>query len=58
MNTQGTGPTRADVAVRLHSDPEVDGYRVALSVRFGEPLTIPAPVDIVLDTEALKDYVR
>jgi Uma2 family endonuclease len=46
--------------VTVHSNPDgnVGGYRDTHTVKFGEKVTIPAPVDIELDTETLKNYVR
>ncbi|MET8952721.1 Uma2 family endonuclease [Streptomyces sp. NPDC004393] len=44
------------VVVHSHPDPE-DGYRVAHTVKFGEKVTLPAPVGIELDTEELKRWV-
>jgi Uma2 family endonuclease len=44
------------VVVHSHPDPE-DGYRVTHTVKFGEKVTLPAPVGIDLDTEELKRWV-
>lgn len=46
---------RLSVVVHSHPSPE-DGYRVAHTVKFGEKVTIPAPVGIDLDTEELKRW--
>lgn len=43
------------VVVHSHPDPE-DGYRVTHTVKFGESVTLPAPVSIELDTEELKHW--
>ncbi|MGW1159185.1 Uma2 family endonuclease [Streptomyces sp. NPDC002513] len=43
------------VVVHSHPDPE-DGYRVTHTVKFGEKVTLPAPVGIELDTEELKRW--
>ncbi|WP_181788172.1 Uma2 family endonuclease [Streptomyces phytophilus] len=42
----------------VHSDPSPRGYRDIHSVEFGAKVTLPKPMDIALDTEELKDYVR
>lgn len=39
------GPTAT-----LHGEPKGDAYRPLSSARFGEPLELPAPFDLVLDT--------
>ncbi|MFD5031849.1 Uma2 family endonuclease [Streptomyces sp. NPDC058220] len=44
--------------VTVHSDPGADGYRFRQTADFGAKLTLPDPVGIELDTEALKKYVR
>ncbi|WP_461036232.1 Uma2 family endonuclease [Streptomyces mayteni] len=49
---------RDDSTVTVHSGPEHGHYRDTHRIGFGEPVTIPAPVDITLDTEILKRYVR
>lgn len=46
------------VTVFTKPDTEHARYRDAHTVPFGEPVTIPGPVNIELDTEELKDYVR
>ena len=44
----------------MHSgpDPLVGGYRHARTAKFGEKVRIPGPMNIELDTEILKNYVR
>jgi len=37
-------------AVTLHGDPEGDAYRTLSAVRFGEPMYLPAPFDVTVDT--------
>lgn len=44
----------------VYSGPETDegGYRNAATSKFGEEVRLPAPVDISLDTQVLRRYVR
>lgn len=50
---------RDNCTLALHSDPDPEGgYRTVHTAKFGEVLTIPAPVGVTLDTEDLKDFVR
>ncbi len=46
--------------VTVHSAPdrEVGGYRDVRVAKFGDPVVLPAPIGIELDTEILKSYVR
>ncbi|WP_432141560.1 Uma2 family endonuclease [Streptomyces sp. bgisy084] len=37
-------------AVTLYGEPEGDTYRTLSAVRFGEPVHLPAPFDVTLDT--------
>ncbi|MFF9752351.1 Uma2 family endonuclease [Streptomyces sp. NPDC014344] len=39
------GPT-----VTLHGEPKGDVHRPLTTVKFGEPITLPAPFDLVIDT--------
>ncbi|MEV1080491.1 Uma2 family endonuclease [Streptomyces sp. NPDC050211] len=43
--------------VKLFSDPEQVGYGNCRRVHFGNPLVLPEPLGIELDTEKLKQYV-
>ncbi|MFF3862299.1 Uma2 family endonuclease [Streptomyces sp. NPDC002209] len=47
---------RQSCTVTVHSDPSGGSYRENPSFPYGETVKIPDPVDITLDTEALKDY--
>ncbi|MFJ6944921.1 Uma2 family endonuclease [Streptomyces wuyuanensis] len=40
----------------VHSEPDGDTYRLCRSYKYGDEVALPAPVDITLDTEKLKDY--
>ncbi|MFI6998876.1 Uma2 family endonuclease [Nocardia sp. NPDC050175] len=42
--------------VVVHSQPGDDGYQDVHSYAFGREVTLPPPVGITLDTEALKDF--
>ncbi|WP_046497220.1 Uma2 family endonuclease [Streptomyces odonnellii] len=44
--------------VTVHSDPSADGYSVRHVVDFGTKVVLPGPVNIELDTEELKTFVR
>jgi Uma2 family endonuclease len=44
--------------VTVHSGPEHGRYRDIHTVSFGEEITLPSPVDITLETESLKHFVR
>ncbi|ARF57593.1 Uma2 family endonuclease [Streptomyces gilvosporeus] len=44
--------------VTVFSKPDGDHYDQAVTVRFGTPVEIPAPVGLKLDTEPLKDWVN
>ncbi|MCE3033034.1 Uma2 family endonuclease [Streptomyces sp. CMSTAAHL-2] len=46
--------------VTVHSNPDrhVGGYRDVHTAKFGEKVLVPGPMDIELDTEILKNYVR
>ncbi|WP_190131729.1 Uma2 family endonuclease [Streptomyces mashuensis] len=46
------------VVVHTSPDPELGHYACRLEVPFGKPAELPDPVNITLDTEALKNYVR
>lgn len=46
------------VTVFTRPDTEHARYRDAHTVPFGEPVVLPDPVGIELDTEELKNYVR
>lgn len=51
---------RDSCTVTVHSspDPLVGGYRDIHTAKFGEKVCLPGPMDIELDTEILKNYVR
>jgi hypothetical protein len=51
---------RDSCTVTVHSDPDrqVSGYRDLHTAKFGERVRIPGPMNIELDTEILKNYVR
>ncbi|WP_215456712.1 Uma2 family endonuclease [Streptomyces sp. ATCC 21386] len=51
---------RDSCTVTVHSspDPLVGGYRDIHTAKFGEEVCLPGPMDIELDTEILKSYVR
>ncbi|MDX3070222.1 Uma2 family endonuclease [Streptomyces scabiei] len=51
---------RDSCTVTVHSGPDrqVGGYRNVRTAKFGEKVRIPGPMDIELDTEILKNYVR
>ncbi|MDX3523837.1 Uma2 family endonuclease [Streptomyces scabiei] len=51
---------RDSCTVTVHSGPDrqVGGYRDVRTSKFGEKVCIPSPMDIELDTEILKNYVR
>ncbi|MGW6293798.1 hypothetical protein [Streptomyces sp. NPDC055058] len=38
------------IAARIQRDPEGDVYRPLLTAKFGEPLKLPAPFGLVIDT--------
>ncbi|WP_326678839.1 Uma2 family endonuclease [Streptomyces sp. NBC_01237] len=42
----------------VHSEPEKGRYRQQTTYGYGDTVTLPAPVDVTLDTEELKDYAR
>ncbi|MBC9714555.1 Uma2 family endonuclease [Streptomyces sp. TRM66268-LWL] len=47
-------------ALIVHTDPDTEhgGYRIQHTVHFGGTVALPDPVNITLDTEILKNYVR
>lgn len=45
-------------AVVVHSEPVDDRYKRVETVSFGAMVNLPKPLDIKLDTEPLKDWVR
>lgn len=49
-----------DSCTAVHSGPDrqLGGYRDVRTAKFGEKVRIPGPMDIELDTEILKTYVR
>ncbi|WP_030938523.1 Uma2 family endonuclease [Streptomyces sp. NRRL S-646] len=51
---------RDSCTVTVHSNPDrqVGGYRSIQTSKFGEKVSVPGPMDIELDTEILKNYVR
>ncbi|WP_217182205.1 Uma2 family endonuclease [Streptomyces sp. AC495_CC817] len=51
---------RDSCTVTVHSspDPLVGGYRDIHTAKFGKEVCLPGPMDIELDTEILKSYVR
>ncbi|GAA3372738.1 Uma2 family endonuclease [Streptomyces sannanensis] len=49
---------RRDCTLHVHSEPENGTYQQQPSYKYGDTVPLPAPVDITLDTEKLKDYVR
>ncbi|WP_328838281.1 Uma2 family endonuclease [Streptomyces europaeiscabiei] len=51
---------RDSCTVTVHSGPDrhVGGYRDVRTAKFGEKVRIPGPMNIELDTEILKTYVR
>jgi Uma2 family endonuclease len=44
--------------ITVHSGPEHGRYRDTHTVPFGESISLPEPVDITLETEILKRFVR
>ncbi|KIA63272.1 Uma2 family endonuclease [Nocardia vulneris] len=42
--------------VIVHSQPKDDGYEVVHSYAFGHGVELPAPVNVTIDTEKLKDF--
>jgi Uma2 family endonuclease len=42
----------------VYCEPSPRGYRDIHSVEFGAKVALPKPLDVELDTEELKDYVR
>ncbi|MCX4675261.1 Uma2 family endonuclease [Streptomyces sp. NBC_01433] len=42
----------------VHSEPEKGRYRQQTTYGYGDTVALPAPVDVTLDTEELKDYAR
>ncbi|MGW1751067.1 hypothetical protein ACWCRD_36740 [Streptomyces sp. NPDC002092] len=52
-------PTRtARSWLSSNPDRQVGGYRSIQTSKFGEKVSVPGPMDIELDTEILKNYVR
>ncbi|MEV6382664.1 Uma2 family endonuclease [Streptomyces sp. NPDC051773] len=51
---------RDSCTLTVHSGPDqlVGGYRHARTAKFGEKVRIPGPMNIELDTEILRNYVR
>ncbi|WP_443072729.1 Uma2 family endonuclease [Streptomyces sp. NBC_01439] len=49
---------RESCTLTVHSDPEDGSYRDSPSLPDGASVTVPAPVDITLDTEPLKEFAR
>jgi hypothetical protein len=51
---------RDSCTVTVHSNPDrqVGGYRTVETAKFGEKVCLPGPMNIELDTEILKNYVR
>ncbi|MEU4999660.1 Uma2 family endonuclease [Streptomyces sp. NPDC021622] len=49
---------RDDCSVTVFTDPEDGRYRKLENHRFGAVVQLPAPVDIALETEALKEFVE
>lgn len=46
---------RDDCTVTVFTEPKDGRYRTQVNSAFGAPVHLPAPVDITLDTEPLKD---
>ncbi|WP_028811735.1 Uma2 family endonuclease [Streptomyces flavidovirens] len=44
--------------VTVYSEPDGVRYENAHTVPFGKPVALPGPVEITLETEALKEWVR
>ncbi|WP_018529375.1 MULTISPECIES: hypothetical protein [unclassified Streptomyces] len=42
----------------MHSQPDGVRYEQVVTVPFGKAVTLPEPVGIVLDTEALTQWAR
>jgi Uma2 family endonuclease len=49
---------RDSCEVLVYSEPEDGGYGTITRRSFGRAVTLPSPVEITLDTEPLKDWVR
>lgn len=49
---------RDSYEVTVHSEPKDGRYERVLTVPFGVRIHLPDPVDVELDTEPLKDWVR
>ncbi|MFQ6326633.1 Uma2 family endonuclease [Nocardia sp. CWNU-33] len=49
---------RDSCEVTIYSEPRVDRYERSLTVPFGATVELPHPVNVELDTEPLKDWVR
>ncbi len=49
---------RQACAVVVHSDPQDGIYRSTAPYPYGEPVELPDPIGITLDTEELKDYTH
>ncbi len=49
---------RDSCEITVHSEPRGGRYERMLTVPFGATVKIPAPVDVELDTEPLKAWVR
>lgn len=49
---------RDSCEVVVYSNPDGVRYEQILVVPFGKTVTLPGPVDITLDTEPLKNWVR
>lgn len=45
-------------AVTVHSEPEDGRYRSVVTLSYGHEVVLPQPVNVTLDTEALKRYAR
>ncbi|MFJ9829001.1 Uma2 family endonuclease [Streptomyces sp. NPDC101160] len=48
---------RETTTLHVFTEPEHGAYRTEESHPFGDPVPLPSPVDITLDTDKLKDYV-
>ncbi|MFG2513154.1 hypothetical protein [Streptomyces sp. NPDC048584] len=47
---------RDNYTVRVYSEPKNGRYQQSPSYPWGTGVVLPAPVDITLDTEELKEY--
>ncbi|MEV5409296.1 Uma2 family endonuclease [Thermopolyspora sp. NPDC052614] len=47
-----------DASLRLFSEPSAEGYGKEHKVAFGQPLELPGPMDVTLDTEVLWEALR